>query len=362
MKLAYVSYNMMPATILGGVGKKIAATIEIWNDLGHTARWFYTGSAEFKHEQAYGHIYSTKTNPLVREYQRIKQLIQMIKAVEKFQPDVIYLRAGIYTFPLQNLFKIAPVVFELNTLDLIEYRKRGVLRYLLHVLTRNSVYSKAAAFVAVSEEIRDNSKNKKYKKTTITIGNGIKLSAFARFPAPENIKPRIVFIGTQGNLWHGLDKVVQIAAKNPDFIIDVIGTSRKDIFSILPDNINFHGQKEQNEYHAIMQNADLSLGSLALHRNNMNEASPLKVREYLAYGIPVIIAYHDTDLSGLNLDFILQLPNKEENVLANNERIRDFAYSMVGKRADSEIVMSVLDLEGKEKKKIEFIQQILDQS
>lgn len=58
----------------------------------------------------------------------------------------------------------------------------------------------------------------------------------------------------------------------------------------------------------------MAVSSLALHRDGLNEASPLKTREYLVAGVPVLTAYRDTDfLRGA--PFLLQLPNVEDNVL-----------------------------------------------
>ena len=55
----------------------------------------------------------------------------------------------------------------------------------------------------------------------------------------------------------------------------------------------------------------------------MNEASPLKVAEYVFWGLPVITAYADVNLHGT--DFNLELPNVEDNITnATLEMIRAF--------------------------------------
>ena len=66
-------------------------------------------------------------------------------------------------------------------------------------------------------------------------------------------------------------------------------------------------------YEAILASSDVALGTLALHRKGMSEAAPLKVREYLLRGIPVVIGYDDPDLADRPW-FVLQLPNTESNV------------------------------------------------
>jgi hypothetical protein len=89
----------------------------------------------------------------------------------------------------------------------------------------------------------------------------------------------------------------------------------------------------------------------------MNEASPLKVREAIAYGIPLVIAFKDTDLDDLNLDTILKIPNSEDNVATNAEKIRSFAYRMRGQRIPRQQIAERIDWRRKELDRLEFFQQ-----
>jgi len=84
------------------------------------------------------------------------------------------------------------------------------------------------------------------------------------------------------------------------------------------------------------------------------------VREALAYGIPIIIAYNDTDLDRVDLETILRIPNKEDNIIENAERIRQFAYDMMGKRVDIKNVAPHLDQHQKEKDRLSFMQSVLN--
>ena len=63
-----------------------------------------------------------------------------------------------------------------------------------------------------------------------------------------------------------------------------------------------------------MSAADVAIGTLSLHTKQMEEACPLKVREYLAWGLPVIIGYKDTEFPAPDTAFLLQLPNNPTNV------------------------------------------------
>jgi hypothetical protein len=89
----------------------------------------------------------------------------------------------------------------------------------------------------------------------------------------------------------------------------------------------------------------------------MEEACPLKTRECLAYGVPMVLPYIDNDINNLDCDFLLKIPNKEDNMLTHGKIIRDFAYQMRGKRVKRELIAS-LDDEKKEAERLEFFQEI----
>ncbi|MBN8657639.1 MAG: hypothetical protein J0M11_18045, partial [Anaerolineae bacterium] len=126
----------------------------------------------------------------------------------------------------------------------------------------------------------------------------------------------------------------------------------------VPSNVHLHGFLDREGVRAVLAQTDVALGTLALHRNQMQEASVLKVREALAFGIPVVIAFRDTDLHDVTLNTILRIPNTEENVKENAERIRSFAYDMIGKRVDINSVAPYLDQRKKEETRLEFFEQI----
>jgi uncharacterized protein (UPF0276 family) len=108
-----------------------------------------------------------------------------------------------------------------------------------------------------------------------------------------------------------------------------------------------------------MLNTDVACGSLGLHRINVNRISVLKIREALAYGLPIVLANADTDLEHVELDMILKIPNTEENVAEHAKRIRQFAYDMIGKRVPIELVAPYLDQRLKEQQRLGFFEEIL---
>ena len=73
----------------------------------------------------------------------------------------------------------------------------------------------------------------------------------------------------------------------------------------------------------------------------------------------MVVPYIDTDLDDLDYDCFLKIPNREDNIRTHAEAIRDFAYRMRGRRAERSLFASRIDVGMKEKKRLEFFEQII---
>lgn len=363
MRIAYVALHLNNETMEGGVGGKIRSQIRLWRDMGHEARLFLLSPDQVVSTEIRTFTFRPGTKLpvlkfLTREISRSVALARLIRAIEAFRPDIIYLRYGLFAYPLQRLFDIAPIVIELNTNDVAEYRYRGLFFYWANRLTRGIILKQAAGFVASTYEIRTFPFNK-YGKPCQVIANGIDLDRYAPCAAPANYPPVIVFAGTPGFNWHGVDKLYEMARLCPDLRVEIIGYVFEDLNITVPENVKLHGLVHQDQVKTILTAADIACGTLALYRKNMQEACPLKVREYLACGLPTILAYQDTDLCDLEADFLLRLPNVESNVIDNVKLIRDFAYRMRGRRVNRELINPRINQRQKEETRLTFFQQIL---
>ncbi|HEX7555991.1 MAG TPA: hypothetical protein VF338_05155 [Leptolinea sp.] len=304
-----------------------------------------------------GFVYDTPgglVGKVLTEINRCRAVLPLIRAVQDFAPDLIYLRWGMYVFPSQRIFKIAPVVVEINTNDVSQHEMLGAVLSFYNRLTRGIFLSRAAGLVYTSSELEKCESFAAYHRPGIVIANGIDMTRNTSVPAPHNIRPRIGFIGTPDLPWQGVDKLIRLAMLCPDLDIDVIGFDSFNDGQLQPSNLYFHGYLDQEKSREILSGVDIGLGTIALHRKAMNEASPLKTREYLAYGIPVIVPYQDTDLDDLNIDTILRLQNTEDNMEQNWKRIRDFAIKMQGQRVDRAKISHRIDSEIKEQTRLKF--------
>ncbi|MFD1175580.1 glycosyltransferase [Paenibacillus puldeungensis] len=377
MKIAYlIHWNEGPDS---GVFKKVLAQAREWRALQHEpAMYLFTSRSgdEWREAEEAGIriIAETYRGKLGRQA-RFKVLLAKLRA---WQPDIVYHRFDLYYPSLPRLLREVPSVLEINTNDVAELvleKKKSGLRYGYHLLTRRLVLTAPAGFVFVSGELAEAAPFRRFVegKAVKVIGNGINLQqhettqgntlpwtdAEAHEAAGASVESsvRFVFIGSAGQTWHGVDQIAELAAVKPDWGFDVIGMDRSELAQPVPDNMHFHGKLLRSRYQPLLDQADIAIGTLALYRKGMEEASPLKVREYLANGLPVITAYRETDFSE-PVPFVLQLPNEPGNMVRSLGEIEQFVHAWKGRRVEREDVRH-LDTAVKEAARIEFMERII---
>ncbi len=280
--------------------------------------------------------------------------------VRAWRPDVIYLRFNVYAYPLQRLFDIAPVILEVVTNDIRQHAELGKGYALYNQFTRNIALRKCSGLVCISQELAHSNALSHSQKPVIVIGDGIDLKKYSIFPAPANEQPHLVFIGSPGNSWHGVEKLVTLAEHCEDLIIDVLGYSEIPEADDIPDNIKLHGYLSGQAYQNVLAQADAAISSLSLHSIGMEESSPLKTRECAAFGIPIILPYCDTDLDTIEHPCIFRIPNLPDNMQTHADLIGQFVRNMKGKRLDGEEIRNAINSQEKEQRRLLFFQQIVD--
>ena len=146
---------------------------------------------------------------------------------------------------------------------------------------------------------------------------------------------RLLFMGSPGQNWQGVDVLSGLAKDlGEGFHIHVVGPRREELGAAeLPGNIHVHGYLTREEYLPLLRETHIGLGTVALHRKGMQEACPIKVREYIAAGLPVILPYTDTAFSGRCPDWVLEVPN-EEGVFENSA-VLDIVRAFCEKHRDT---------------------------
>lgn len=192
------------------------------------------------------------------------------------------------------------------------------------ILVKNGLKGKVASFLerhvggysvrsargvaGVTDEIRryEVFRNKIPKKSYV-YPNGINLSSITMLPDErEDWCVNAAFVCGKFSSWHGLERLFddlkqsQCQAKKIKLKIHLIGRLLESQEELLKNNpallevFVIHGELAFSEYFEILQVCDIGLSSFALDEKGLQEASTLKVREYLALGLPVYSGHLDS--------------------------------------------------------------------
>jgi glycosyltransferase involved in cell wall biosynthesis len=167
------------------------------------------------------------------------------------------------------------------------------------------------------------------------------------------VKPALFFVGSPNQKWHGVEELVEFATLNPDIQVEIVG----DTADVKLSNITFHGVLSPEEYRTIAAKCIAGVGTLNLSAKKMFEASPLKVREYLAMGLPVIIKYKDVDLDSSE-DYVLELPSDGRKLSHFSREVRLFLDEWSNKRVSSSQVVKI-DVATKEEIRLRFFKKVI---
>ena len=309
-----------------GVVAKLAAQVDRWRREGHTVRLF-VATADVD-DSWHGVLGDATVSRYGGPVSRLRIMTALVRGIRAFRADLLYLRQDLFYPPMLWFPAHVPVVIEVNTDDLAEAALGSRIRQRYHAWTRRFLLRRAAAFVFVTAEL---SRLPSFARTTArreVISNGIDLAAYPVLPPVADGPPSIVFVGTSGQSWHGIDKLETLAGLRPEWRVDVVGIEDP---GDSVKNIRWHGPLERAAVLTVLASADVGIGTLALHRKSMDEASPLKVREYLAVGLPVLYGYRDPDADDLQ-PFVLKIANTPTNVVDELDRIDGFVHGARGSR------------------------------
>ncbi len=341
-----------------GVFKKVVSQISVWRDQGMNVSLHVISRAHLQDVwQRHLRESTISFHFYHNAFTRLRAWRDAVEAITDQRPDIVYHRYDLYMPGLKGLSRDFPLVLEINTNDFTEYCLKKGGRCWYNRLTRRLLLRKAGGLVFVTHELAALPPFAQYRKPFTVISNGVALENYPVLPPPKNAEPRLIFLGTAGHHWHGVDKVIRLAQHFPQWHFDLVGI-RPEGVDRAPSNVSFYGPLNHHAYKPLLAQADVAIGTLALYRNSMNEACPLKVREYLACGLPVIIGYRDTDFPE-GAPFILGLPNTENNVEKNIATIQNFVYKWKGQRVPR-VSISHIDVRVKESQRLAFFHSVLE--
>ncbi len=192
--------------------------------------------------------------------------------------------------------------FEMPEIESISSGIERRLRSSLERMIGASVLSNAVGIVGVTKEIVQFEQGRltgnQREKRSFVYPNAI----LCRSTQPldcRGLKPEFLFVASKFLPWHGLDLLLEaIQGTSHEFILHVVGEVPSDLGQrCLQDSRTIvHGSLGSADIARISTKCWIGISCLALHRKNMVDACPLKVREYLDSGLPVFAAHSDSAL------------------------------------------------------------------
>jgi glycosyltransferase involved in cell wall biosynthesis len=218
----------------------------------------------------------------------------------------------------------------------------------------------------VTGELASKSTISRYGKPTVIITNGlIGLPAKVKSTSRDNGPITFGFVGSPNQHWHGIDKIIYLANHLKDYNFNIIGPDEEDVRRIhgaSPEmkNIKVHGYLDPEKTFEILSGCDLGISTLSIHKNRMQEACPLKTREYLSIGLPVVIGYRDPDLENGFEESVLNIGIGEDNVRNNLLKIKSFANRVrtINPEQLAHKAWEAFDPEVREKARMDFFESI----
>lgn len=182
--------------------------------------------------------------------------------------------------------------------------------------------------ICVSYEIEQYEHRRYAPYRTTVIANGAQTSSMPVMQAAsfDRVLRVCMIIGSQA-VWHGYDRMFEGLKHYSDeectIWIDIIGMEKpkdQQESDSGRHRVQWLGVMNQEEIARHLQQCHLAVGTLALYRKKMKEASPLKVRECLMLGMPMILGYYDTDISADERfnPYIFQVGNSYEPIKWSN--------------------------------------------
>lgn len=224
--------------------------------------------------------------------------------------DLLLLRYTLHD-PLQLFFVSRcpiPVYTVHHTLEVPELQSQpgaaNRVKSLAERMLGLGTLGKVRGFVGVTKEIAEYERARSGNPAAVVhvYPNGINLAEHP--PLADNrstdrsTEPvEILFVASSFYLWNGLDLLLEAARQRSDLDVKIHLVGKLDAQQQATVEQDHRFVIHETQASAYIQNlasrCTLGLSTLALFRKNMQEACPLKTREYLAYGLPVYGGYID---------------------------------------------------------------------
>jgi len=349
---------------------KIRDRVNYWRSVGHTVRvWILSrdheyairGLSELEGVKVFNampfHLPLAGKLKWIKKAERyLRQVVslrRLYRDIEFCKPDLVYYPQHIWLPGLARLLRQHLSVMEVNVIDTEEVKFTPLIRRWIYRAGRKSLIRSVDGLVCVTPEIE--AKFRKYGKPSCVISNGIDLNRIPLKRPDASRRAHLIFVGSADIPSQGIDLVIKLAQRLPQYVFHIVCP---DLPAGKQQNIISHGALHDTQLSTLYPQIDIGIGTLALFRKHMRQACPLKVREYIAAGLPLMLAYEDCDLPAD--PHILRLPDKPTELDETwISRIESFIEENRMKRLPESIRLRVA-LEGKETLRLSFFEGLIE--
>lgn len=266
------------------------------------------------------------------------------KVVRLYEFDVVYMRLMPLfkeVVKLSKLIKKKGIDFLIeipSSPDTTEANNSTSLRrkicLCLEKLYSSRVWKNVTMFLVCSENRYDSI----YGRPAINIYNGVDLSLLREKEILDNDKVHILALASM-SYWQGFDRLIRSLAQYPnkeDIILHFVGNdgdgSLKEWIDLagelgVASQLIVHGALYGKQLDSVCNEADIGIGPLGLYRKNKGGSASLKVREYMARGLPYVYAGEDIAIE-YNSCYMFRVTN--DNEIFDMNDIVEFAKSVKG--------------------------------
>lgn len=352
-----------------GVGKKIRGQIHAFNELGYDIDYLRLVDKTVKFNDKSFNKVKYRFFGCRHFYKVIKNIDY--KNIDEY--DFIYIRYIQGNISLYNIIKYfskrnKKIIIEIPTYPYnTEFNKMTLRRFIVgnldkYITKRIHKYVFRISVTNTHEEI--------FGIKTININNGIDLRELPIIDKKENNKINMIGIANLAR-WHGYDRVINgladyynnefIDKKDVNFYIVGEGSEKSNLMMItkeqnIDDKVHFLGAKSGKELDRIFDDMHIGVSSLALFRAGGGH-DPIKSKEFLGRGIPVMLGYEDK-LIDMNLPYVFKVDENNtaidiENIVSRykacdyikNNEIRKYAEEFLTWKFQMNKIIKELELD-----------------
>lgn len=241
-------------------------------------------------------------NPFVVRFYQALEINKLTKKYEK-----VLLRYPLYDPVLRLFIQNSERIFlEHHTKEVEELALQHDKRWFTERYFGARWIAKFGGLVAVTREILDYELfRSKFDGAAFVAPNSIEISDIRQMKelkANKDIeKIELLFVASSFERWHGLEEILEIFEKQTQIQalrLHLAGkmTPEQILRAEAIENVFVHGELLKKELEKLYSTCDVGLSSFRLDLKGLEEACTLKVREYLAYGLPVILGHRDSGL------------------------------------------------------------------